>query len=238
MRGDPCLRCAFLLVSDNFYDKPLSVLRVARCAEYFEPRDITGYRTTTVYHPGRIRRRLEQVLGLRITRWDAGPADDNGVFYVTPAAGRMRERPAVHYDEPETDLTVLIYLTPGVPANCGTSLWRHRPTGLKAAPTSSDARRLGVALRELRDEMERDARRRTKWVEVARVDYKFNRLVAFPSRFLHSATHHFGRSVRDARIYQAFRLGTDLSSFHHPPRSGKGNRHCGGSRRAFAAKSW
>lgn len=203
----------FLLVCDDFYARPMEVCRRARSARYEEPENSTGFRSLEVHHERGIRARLQRLLGLRITRWDSDPDDGNGIFYQGFAAGRRREVPGVHADHPLDDVTAVVYLTPGLPADCGTSLWMHRATGLADAPGAADARRLGCTLAELRDRLERDSRRRERWIELDRAGYRFNRLVAYPSGALHSATRHFGSNAANGRLYQTFRVGVDWHSF-------------------------
>jgi hypothetical protein len=190
-----------------------SVHRAAQCADYHELPHVTGWRSTSVYHQPGVRRKLERLLGLRITRWDTHPAQENGVFYQGFAQGAKAEAPAVHADWPTDDVTIVVYLTPGLPADCGTSLWRHRRTGLMGAPTAGDARRLKVPLAELRQLFERDAHLRARWVETDRIGYQGNRMVAYPSGCFHSATRHFGASNAGGRLYQTFRVGVDWASF-------------------------
>lgn len=203
----------FVKVCENFYPDLKIVRDHASGARFHEPEDATGLRSTTIHHPPGVRRRLERILGLRITRWDTDPADENGVFYIALARGRSRETPGVHFDHPASDVTAVIYLSPGLPADCGTSLWMHRATGLTAEPTAADARRLGKPLAELRAILERDSRRRERWIEIDRIDYRPNRLVAYPSGVLHSATRHYGGSLATGRLYQTFRIGVDWNRF-------------------------
>ena len=199
----------FLLIRDDFYDDPDAVRARALGLRYEEPEDVTGYQTAEVHHPPRIRHRLEAILGTRITRWDTDPQDGNGVFYIGLSQGARKEVPGVHSDEPYDDVTVLIYLTPGLPADCGTSLWRHKATGLEHAPTRRDAARLSIPLAKLRDRFERESERRACWTEVDRAGYRYNRMVAYPSGLLHSATRHYGGSLGRGRVYQTFRVGVD-----------------------------
>ena len=180
--------------------------------KFEETGDITGFMTSEVYHPGGVRQRLERVLGVKITRWDEDPNEGNGIFYQAFSRGSQKETPGVHSDEPYEDITVLIYLTPGLPIDCGTSLWQHRATGLVNAPTQRDARRLKTTLTKLRDRLELDSENRQKWIEIDRAGYRFNRMVAYASGMLHSASRHFGSNLRDGRIYQTFRIGVDWSS--------------------------
>jgi len=202
----------FLLVRDGFYDDPDAVVRLAHAMAYHEPDDAVGLRTREVYHSRGIRSRLERMLGMRITRWDTDPTDENGVFYMALAGGKKKEVPGVHYDEPETDVTIVVYMTAGLPPHCGTSLWRHRATGLADAPTRADARRLGTTLTKLRDRFERDSLLRRRWIEIDRAGYAYNRCVAYASGQMHSATTHFGTSLRNGRVYQTFRVGVDWRS--------------------------
>jgi hypothetical protein len=202
----------FLLVRDDFYSDPQEVRRIAQSMKYERTEDITGYMTSQVYHPPGARQRLERVLGVKITRWDDDPDQGNGIFYQAFSRGTQSETPGVHADEPYDDITVLIYLTPDLPLDCGTSLWQHRATGLVNAPTQRDARRLNTTLTKLRQRLEVDSENRRKWLEIDRAGYRFNRMVAYASGMLHSASRHYGSNLRDGRVYQTFRIGVDWSS--------------------------
>ena len=201
----------FLLVRDDFYSNPEEVRRIAQSMRYKLREGITGYMTSEVYHPAGVRQRLERVLGVSITRWDDDPKKGNGIFYQVFSRGARKETPGVHSDQPDEDITVLIYLTPGLPADCGTSLWQHRATGLVNAPTQRDARRLKTTLTKLRDRLEVDLENRKKWIEIDRAGYRFDRMVAYASGMLHSASRHYGVGLRDGRIYQTYRVGVDSS---------------------------
>lgn len=201
----------FLLVRDEFYRDPDAVRAHALAMDYFEPEDASGFRTRRVYHEPGIRKRLERILGTPITRWDDDPDEGNGVFYLSFSRGKRKDLPGVHSDDPPDDITILVYLTPGLPERCGTSLWRHRPTGLVSAPSRADAKRLSTTRTKLYERIDRDSRRADRWVEVDRAGYKYNRMVAYASGMLHSASQHFGRGMADGRIYQTFRVGVDWS---------------------------
>ncbi|MBP6624151.1 MAG: hypothetical protein KA198_03210 [Chitinophagaceae bacterium] len=203
----------FLLVKDNFYKNPQIVLEAVKQASFYEPEHVTGFRSRTVYHEPGVKQKLEKILGVKITRWDTDPIEENGVFYQGFSDGKRKEVPGVHSDEPYNDITVLIYLTPDLPYDCGTSLWMHKQTGLINPATPQDARRLNIKLSELRNRLEEDSKLRDKWVEIDRVGNRFNRMVAYPSGALHSATKHFGGDMKNGRIYQTFRIGVDWSTF-------------------------
>ncbi|MGH2553158.1 MAG: DUF6445 family protein [Chitinophagaceae bacterium] len=203
----------FLLVKDNFYRNPETVYQTALKATYYEPEGYTGLRSTTVYHEKGVKTKLEKILGIKITRWDTEPDDENGVFYQTMSEGMKKEIPGVHSDSPYNDITVVLYLTPGLPFHCGTSLWMHKKTGLIDPPTYNAARRLKMKFSTLDNMFEDDAKKRSKWIEIDRAGYRYNRMVAYPSGALHSATNHYGGYLENGRIYQTFRIGVDWKTF-------------------------
>ena len=203
----------FLIVKDDFYQHPKKVRQFAQQSNYYEPENYTGRRSRQVYHEPGIKKKLERILGIKITRWDTDPEEENGVFYQGFAKGKWKEIPGVHADLPYHDITVLIYLTPDLPMDCGTSLWRHKQTGLINPPTYNDARKLGMPIRDLRSLLESDSQVRDKWIEIDRVGHLFNRMVAYPSGALHSATRHYGHNNANGRLYQTFRIGVDWTTF-------------------------
>lgn len=203
----------FLLVKDNFYLDPEKTYQAALSATYYEPEHVTGLRSNTVYHEPGVKTKLEKILGIKITRWDTDPIEENGVFYQGFSKGRSKETPGVHSDEPYNDITVVIYLTPELPVDCGTSLWMHKKTGLCDPPVQRDARRLKMTLGNLRERFEKESKNRTKWIETDRVGYRFNRMVAYPSGALHSASKHYGGNLTNGRLYQTFRIGVDWNTF-------------------------
>jgi hypothetical protein len=202
----------FLLVKDNFYDQPTEAYQGALNATYYEPEHVTGLRSTTVYHQPGVKAKLEKILGIKITRWDTDPKEENGVFYQGFSSGNTKETPGVHSDEPYNDITVVVYLTPDLPVDCGTSLWMHKKTGLCDPPMAGDARRMKMSLWDLREQFERESKKREKWIETDRVGYRFNRMVAYPSGVLHSASKHYGGTLANGRLYQTFRIGVDWST--------------------------
>ena len=203
----------FMIIKDDFYSHPEDVYQTALQCNYYEPEHVTGYRSTGVYHENGGKEKLERILGIRITRWDTDPIEENGVFYQGLSKGKKKEVPGVHSDEPYNDITAVVYLTPGIPIDCGTSLWMHKKTGLINPAMPADARRLKMKLSDLRAQLERETKDRSKWIEIDRAGYRVNRMVAYPSGVFHSASNHYGGNLKDGRIYQTFRIGVDWNSF-------------------------
>ena len=88
----------FVCIRDDFYEDPEKVYRAAKTATYIEHEVATGVRSSTIYHEPGVKRKLERLLGLKITRWDTEPAAENGVFYIGAAQGRLKEKPGIHFE--------------------------------------------------------------------------------------------------------------------------------------------
>ena len=209
MRNKAAVAGRFMIVKDDFYDDVNTVIETAHAFKYSTFDEYTGYHSLTVYHPRGIVGKLERLLGVPITRWDKDPSEGNGVFYLGLSRGRNSETPGIHWDDPEDDVTVLIYLTQGLADAFGTSMWRHKKTGLTGAPTRSDCHRIGKPIGKVRDLLEADSTNRAKWIETDRIGYRFNRMVAYPSGMLHSASRHYGSTLSDGRLYQTYRIAVN-----------------------------
>ena len=208
----------FILVLDDFYANPFEVREFASSLNYYEVPNATGFRSDKLYNPLTLKKHFERLLNIKITKWSNKHEDENGIFFLAFSKGARKEKPAIHTDPELNDITVVIYLTPDLPSDCGTSFWRHKKTGLCDEPTASDARRLKMSLKKLSLMFDDQALNRSKWEELDRVAYKFNRMVAFPSGVFHSGTNHFGANFTDGRIIQTFRLEVDWNTFNQPSR--------------------
>jgi hypothetical protein len=192
-------------IADCFYAKPDQVRKKALAMEYSEPEYVTGWRSQ-VWQPRTIRNQIETAFRVQIEYWDDSTSIEggNGVFFTAFSQGEQSERVKVHFDEPPGWMSLLVYLTPDAPADCGTSFWQHRETGLTAKPRKRDALRLGLNFEELKQTIERDGWNRRLWIEIDRIGNVYNRAVMFPAGLFHSATRHFGHDLSDGRLYQSF----------------------------------
>lgn len=174
--------------------------------KYSEPAELLGWRTS-IWQPLHVKRLIEKSFRIDIEYWgdDATELQScNGVFFTAFSAGERSESVKVHFDEPPSWVSLLVYLTPGAPYDAGTSFWQHRATGLTAKPTKQDAFRLGLTLTELKDLLERDGWHPNRWIEIDRVGNVFNRALIFRAGSFHSATRHFGNNLKNGRLYQSF----------------------------------
>jgi hypothetical protein len=93
----------------------------------------------------------------------------------------------------------VLYLTPRLPPDCGTSFFRQRfPNGnlggnLVPSPHETLAHALGQRFLPP-----------GSFVEDARIDYRFNRLLLYRSDLIHSATKYFGRRPEERRMAAVF----------------------------------
>jgi hypothetical protein len=141
-----------------------------------------------------------------IREWSHG---DNGKLFMAFARGTRRERPMIHADSPVDYISVVIYLGPrDLPADCGTSLFRHRRTGLIGVPDGATLRRLGHTEESLHDELCCwDPQRAADWEEIDRIGYRYNRAVLFLAGLFHSATRDCGSDLERGRIFRGFHFG-------------------------------
>ncbi len=197
---------AQLIVIDNFYPKPKSLLKKINGMRFVEPDDVNGMRTESGYFPEGFLELLENRSGLKVSylQMPQGTPYDNGAFYHAFAKGKHKEKPGVHWDSPINQMICIVYLTQGLPSEYGTSFYQHKETGLTAAPTSSDAKRLSMSVSQLKEAVYRDCWNKNRFIETDRVGYRFNRALIFPAKRLHAATNHFGENLSNGRIYQVF----------------------------------
>lgn len=191
------------VVVDDFYVDPDSVRARALSAHYRKPADSAVWRSVEKpFVPG-IRTRLEQCWGAPIMRGHWKNAY-NGPFCMSNARGPRGSRPFVHVDRPFDYVTVLVYLTPDLPSDCGTTFYWHKPTGLIGAPDSPTLRDMGLSADTFEDWVWSFEGHRNVWEVVDRVAYRYNRALLFPAGFFHSASRHIGSTLIDCRLWQSF----------------------------------
>ena len=197
-----------LRIADGYYAAPGRIRRIALSMKYEEPEGLRGYRSRA-YFPKGIRKRIEKTFDIKITEWPTSEDPDhaNGLFMITHASGRYADPGGVHFDEPVSWMTLLIYLTPEAPVDCGTSLAKHRRTGLSGRPTRNDAARLQKPIGRILQILEDDGDTPSCWIETARIGNVYNRAVLFRAGMLHSSTRRFGNSLDTGRLFHSFHFG-------------------------------
>lgn len=189
-------------VVDDFYDDFEAMRRTALEAEY----ESSVKTATSGKYPGRnsrqsfgTREALEKLTALAASPVHSTPGIGSGHFRST-IAGDQRERD-VHIDA--TQLSAVIYLNTA--AQCagriGTCFWRHRPTGLLAAPSDPAERQ-----RLVREQFGPDSNDKSKWELQMQVPMQPNRLVLFAASLFHSPHDEFGHDLATGRLIQVYFL--------------------------------
>ncbi len=204
----------FILIVDDFYKCPQDVTAYAQGLDYYEVKNATGFRSRGIYQEPGMKKRFEKLLGLKIKEWGREQETENGIFFLGFSSGKQKEIPAIHADWPYNQLTAVVYLTPNISFEYGTSFWKHKQTGLTSYPNNNTAKNLKMPLADLKKMFEDDAWNRSKWWELERIAYKYNRLIAFPSAVFHSASRHFGNNKENGRIFQTFRINVEWNTFN------------------------
>jgi hypothetical protein len=151
--------------------------------------------------------RISEVVGVPLV-----PAGELGMGRFCLRTATMTMGLDIHAD----DCLVggILYLN--LPKHCqgGTSIFRHKATGLYAFPTEEEQQSLDLAphgkyfdyfcLQEGLD--------RSKWDEIMRVEMRPNRLVLIRGRLFHSHSWLFGDTLDNGRLVQLYFLNSAADS--------------------------
>tara|TARA_R110002110_G_scaffold364101_1_gene573942 strand:- start:104 stop:856 length:753 start_codon:yes stop_codon:yes gene_type:complete len=185
-----------LVVIDDFYNDPDAVRDFA-LTRNFVPRGehgAIGHRTLDHYHFEGVKERFENILGGKmITGEKLGGWEyqTNGVFQHC-----MAEDPfVIHADAQQW--AAMVYLTPNAPPQCGTSMYRHKESGLDS---------IGPDDWNLFKGNFYDA---TPFDLVDKIGNKYNRCVIMDAKLIHAASEYFGDSMMNDRLFQIFFFDTE-----------------------------
>jgi hypothetical protein len=180
-----------IMVVDNFYKDPDSVRAEALKLEFIEDnRYYKGSRTQEKYVPSGLMEEFSRLMDHDIEDWDNQPM--NAIFQKT-----TKNDPLVYHSD-QQDYAGAIYLTPGAPADQGTSFWRHKGTGCRRPPQHFLERKANVTSQDVYNDntlLNPDA-----WDLIDQVGSLYNRLVIWDAKMIHSAT----RYGYDERLVQLF----------------------------------
>jgi Family of unknown function (DUF6445) len=114
--------------------------------------------------------------------------------------GGKEGRPLPHTDRRDLcTFAAVIYLTPGLPAACGTSFYRIRlPDG------TPGGNRIPAPHKNLVEALGTRFVPGNIFMEETRVDYRYNRMLLYPADLLHSATGYAGEREEDRRMTLLF----------------------------------
>lgn len=177
------------IITDNFYQDPNDVRKVALSWDFSIQGNYPGMRTLPCGGAYRdsIKASFEKLIGEKITYW---PEGYNTAFQYTT----KHSKTWVHYDA--TQWAAVIYLTPDAPLNTGTGIYRHRDTGIFQHQENST-------------DFNEEKTEETEWDIIAEASNIFNRLVLYKGNYYHrSVVPGFGETKHDGRLFQTFFFGT------------------------------
>ena len=176
-----------IFVVDNFYENPYAVREHALKMEFKDDLDwYKGKRTEEQIIYPNTKETFEKIIGQKIVNW-SNEYGMCGVFQSCNAEDAL----VYHYDEQQ--FAGMVYLTPGAPYQCGTSLWAHKDTDIRHTSQDSDDIAFSGGFYD-----------RTKFDLVDVVGNVFNRLVIFNGKCIHSASEYFGQTIEDSRLFHMF----------------------------------
>ena len=194
---------AQLIIIDDFYSDPDDVVNWAKTLEFTKGNgNHPGWRTLQITENTAVKNYIQNLVkpfGGEITMWDWHP---NGTFSKT----NVSDINWVHADCHNTWAGV-VYLTKDAPLNSGTSIFKHKPTGLMSAPRLEN----GELNEELLTIINKDGQDKTKWEPIEVTSNIYNRLVMYRGDLFHTATNYFGSDYEnDCRFFQTFFFNTEF----------------------------
>ena len=184
-------------IVDNFYDDPDSIREFALKQEYVEGgigRGFIGRRTEQQFLFPDLKGKFEEIMGKKITKWEEYGM--NGRFQISWSG-----EPLVYHCDSQK-WGGMLYLTPGAPYQCGTTLYAHKQT--KARTYHEEG--WDAAWKDVPGDCHLDG---TSFEPVDVLGNVYNRLVIFDASCIHSASQYFGTVKENARLWQMFFYDTE-----------------------------
>lgn len=183
-------------IVDNFYEDPDKVREFALNQYYIEGgigRGFIGRRTENQFlFPG-LKERFEEIIGMKITEWESHGM--NGRFQNCHSG-----EPLVYHCDSQK-WGGMLYLTPGAPYQCGTTLYANKKT--RARSYYDDG--WNAAWENIPGDPHLDG---TPFEPVDVLGNVYNRLVIFDASCIHSASEYFGTVMENSRLWQMFFFDT------------------------------
>ncbi len=177
------------IISDNFYQDPHDVRKVALSWDFCVQGNYPGMRTAscTGAYRDSIKASFEKIIGEKITHW---PEEYNTAFQYTTKDSKTW----VHHDT--TEWAAVVYLTPNAPLNSGTAIYRHKETGI-------------FQHHEGLLDFNEEKNEQSEWEIIAEAGNVFNRLVLYKGSYYHrSVVPGFGETKYNGRLFQTFFFST------------------------------
>ena len=181
------------LVLDQFYRDPDSLRDLALELEFTSrARNFPGSRSTRTVIPTEVQNAFSSILKVSIDD-PKNRIPYNGCFQLMLSADAKRAY--VHADSAAT-WAGLVYLTKKTEPLGGTRFFRHKATGLYRFPDTHDE--------DLRALLRADRLKKTKWTEVDRIGFVYNRFVLYDAQLFHKNGKTWGSSLPTGRLTHNF----------------------------------
>ena len=175
---------------DEFFDDFDALQNYARSLEYGDvenPADGVTYPDISTEVPeflkGEVERKCSQLTGRNLVA--------NTIFFRKTCKGTKTAPHQAHTDSAMAEWTFIGYMQDG-PEGTGTSLVRHKQTGMEQTPWTEGERRI----------WERDTNVYDAWEITDLTQMRANRVALYPSKYMHRAepVGGFGSCSKDGRI--------------------------------------
>lgn len=188
------------VIYDDFYPAPIALQKVARSLD-FGPQEYKGHTYTGIgrgYEPEKIWGYISVMLG-KVVRPE--------LEYFRLGTATEKPTTYIHADGICANSAAVLYLSEapdGIQA--GTAFWKHKETGLYAAPDEkwirSNIGDSADAVAGFLSKINSDGNDESKWVMTDLVGQRFNRIVTYPSNIFHSRYPQaaWGNDVNDGRL--------------------------------------
>jgi hypothetical protein len=140
--------------------------------------------------PEEVQKAFSSILNIEINP-DKQSIPYNGCFQAMRAVDQKRSY--VHADT-SAHWAALVYLSKRTEPSGGTSFFQHKPTGLTHFPESA----------ELQKVIRKDRSSPSKWMEIDRVGYVYNRFVLYDAQLFHKNGKTWGTRLTTARLTHNF----------------------------------
>jgi hypothetical protein len=181
------------LVLDQFYRDPDSLRELALELEFTSrARNFPGSRSTRTVIPKEAQDAFASILKVFIDD-PKNRIPYNGCFQLMLAADAKRAY--VHADI-SAAWAAIVYLSEKTEPLGGTSFFRHKATGLDRFPDTNDE--------ELKTLLREDRSKKTKWTEIDRIGFVYNRFVLYDAQLFHKNGKTWGNSLPSGRLTHNF----------------------------------
>jgi hypothetical protein len=175
-----------IIVVDGFFEDPDRIREEALRMEFDTEGNYPGMRTIPLTEGG-VLEHLEKLMDINIDRerWNGG--EYTGTYQYV-----LEETPTWVHADRHNDWSCVVFLHPNPEPNSGTSFYKHISTGSRMYSDNDG------------EYIEGDGDRWDRWLKTDTVSNVFNRAVIFKGELWHAADEYFGKTKKDARLFQTF----------------------------------